>query len=168
MACAHCSDERRGRIARVIERHLSTPGSLIPMLQDLQRLDGFLAEDALRQAAEAMRVPLSRLYGIATFYSQFHLAPPGKTIVKVCQGTACHVNGADAITSNLLDAAGLAAAGTTADGGVTIETVACLGCCGLAPVITVDDRVIGPVTPKTARRAMKAAMREAAKSEEAS
>ena len=91
---------------------------------------------------------LSELYGVATFYAQFRLTPSGKHIIKMCHGTACHVQNVTAITDELLDFLEVKDGGTTADGLFTVETVACLGCCSLAPVMMVDEETHGKLTPK--------------------
>ena len=116
---------------------------LIPMLQSVQRLVGFLPEPALLEIARLTRLSAAKVFGTATFYSQFRLQPVGKYIIRVCRGTACHVKGSDRILDNLQDYLQVLPRQTTRDGLFTIETVACFGSCALAPIMVVNDSVYG-------------------------
>lgn len=116
---------------------------LIPLLQAMQEECSYLPADRLKDLSEELGVPLSRIYGVATFYTQFRFEPLGKHVVKVCHGTACHVNGAMQVAEAIIDGIGTKEGETSKDGEVTVERVACLGCCSLSPVIMVDDRVFG-------------------------
>ena len=119
-------------------------GDLVPILQAVQRELGWLPRAVLEQVATRTGIPIARIWGVATFYAGFHLEPRGRTIVRVCQGTACHVRGARRIGDTLARHLGVpAGGGTTADLGHTLERVACLGCCSLAPVIAIDGDIHG-------------------------
>ncbi|MFO8109895.1 MAG: NADH-quinone oxidoreductase subunit NuoE [Thermoplasmata archaeon] len=117
--------------------------SLIPMLQACQKHLGYLPRDVMERISGYLDIPLSKVYGVITFYAQFRLEPLGKHLVKVCHGTACHVRGADKINEIIENELGIKSGETSPDGTFTLERVACLGCCSLAPVIMVDDRVHG-------------------------
>lgn len=133
---------------RILEAHRGERGALIPVLQAAQKLYGYLPEAVLRRISERLRVPLSRIYGVATFYAQFYLSRRGRHIVRQCDGTACHVRGAGKIVERLTQELGVPPGGTTADYRVTCEVVYCLGSCGLAPVAVVDGETLGKVTPE--------------------
>ncbi|MDI3474621.1 MAG: NADH-quinone oxidoreductase subunit [Thermococcaceae archaeon] len=128
------------------------PSSLIPLLQRTQERFGYLPREVLEEIANYLGVPLSRVYGVATFYAQFRFEPLGKYVVKVCHGTACHVNGAVNIAQALTEELGIEEGQTTKDGLVTLERVACLGCCSLAPVIMINEKVFGKLTPDKVRK----------------
>ncbi|AJC71288.1 MAG: NADH-quinone oxidoreductase subunit NuoE [Thermococcus sp.] len=128
------------------------PSSLIPLLQRTQERFGYLPREVLEEIAKYVGVPLSRVYGVATFYAQFRFEPLGKYVIKVCHGTACHVNGAVNISQALTEELGIEEGQTTEDGLVTLERVACLGCCSLAPVIMINDKVFGKLTPDKVRK----------------
>jgi len=113
--------------------------TLIPILQGVQEVFGFLPEESLDFIAKHIGVSSSKVYGVATFYNQFRLQPVGKHIVRVCRGTACHVRGSKLLLDAVSDALGVQPGETTQDGQFTLETVACIGACSIAPVITVDD-----------------------------
>ncbi len=134
-------------IDAIIVEHKGEKGIAIPMLQAAQKALGFLPKEAIQYISEKTGIPGAQLYGVATFYTQFRLQPVGKHIVKVCHGTACHVAGAQGISEALGDSLGIPAeGGTTKDGFYTVEHVACLGCCSLAPVIMIDEEVHGKLT----------------------
>ena len=120
--------------------------ALIPLLQAVQAAEGYLAPDALAAIAGALRVPLAEVCGVASFYAQFRFRPSGKITLRVCTGTACHVGGAVAIRETVEQELGIRANETTPDGMFTLETVACLGCCSLAPVLMANDTVYGRLT----------------------
>ena len=129
--------------------------SLIPLLQQIQEEFGYLPREAIVKLSEYLGIPLSRIYGVATFYSQFNFQPLGKYVVKICRGTACHVNGAVNIVQELEDELGIKENETSEDGLVTLQPVACLGCCSLAPVIMVNEKVYGNLTTSAVRRIAK-------------
>jgi NADH:ubiquinone oxidoreductase subunit E len=124
---------------------------LIPILQAVQEELHYLPEEILAYIAMVMDIPVSTVYSVATFYAQFSLEPKGKHIVKVCDGTACHVRGSAAIKDMVRKKLGLKEdQQTTKDLAVTVETVACIGACALAPALVVDDRIYGQLTPEAA------------------
>jgi len=122
--------------------------ALIPTLQQAQEHYGFLPEAVLEQVARRLGVPISTVYGVVTFYAQFHLTPRGRHTVRSCQGTACHVRGGKGVLAAIERALGITAGGTTDDLRFTLETVACLGCCFLAPAMMVDDQYFGNLAPR--------------------
>ncbi|MBM4394285.1 MAG: NADH-quinone oxidoreductase subunit NuoE [Deltaproteobacteria bacterium] len=130
-------------------------GRLIPLLQQAQAEDGFLSRERLERIHEETGVPLTQIYGVATFYAQFRFTPVGKHLVKVCHGTACHVSGAEDISEGVRDEIGIGNGETTADRQFTVEKVSCLGCCSLAPVIMVGETTHGNLTPVSVRKVLK-------------
>lgn len=132
----------------------------IPILQGIQERFRYLPLEALEHVCARTEITPSQLYGVATFYSQFRLSPVGETIIKVCHGTACHVGGADTLTETLENQLGIPDKGTTSDLKYTLESVACVGCCSLAPVVVMGADTLGKVTPKKITDAL-AAHREA-------
>jgi len=124
---------------------------IIPILQKVQEAYTYLPEDSMDQIARFIHVPASRVFGVATFYAQFRFTPTGKNIVSVCRGTACHVRGAPAILEEATAVLGLEGEGTTEDMEYTVETVACIGCCALAPCVTVNEEVHGNLSKKQVR-----------------
>ena len=124
-------------------------GVLIAVLQRVQEKVGYLPEEAMQMIAKRLVLSLSQVYGVASFYKHFHFKPRGKKIVKVCMGTACHVRGGKAVLNELETKLGIKEGETAADRSVTLETVGCVGCCALAPVLTVNDQdLYGELTPK--------------------
>lgn len=121
-------------------------GALIPVLQGAQDVFGYLPLSVLEAIAERLTVPISQVYGVVTFYAQFHLQPRGKNIIRTCQGTACHVRGSGKVLDALKECTGVAPGQTTEDLKFTLETVACVGACSLAPVIMVDQDIYGRLT----------------------
>ena len=128
---------------------------IIPILQKVQENYTFLPEDSMQAIARFTRVPESDIYGVATFYAQFRFTPTGKIHISVCRGTACHVRGAPAILEEVIDSLGLEGEGTTEDLEYTIETVACIGCCALAPALTYNEEVHGNLSKKKVRKLLK-------------
>ena len=138
-----------------VYKYEAVAGSLIPLLQKTQEEFGYLHPDALKKIAAYLNIPLSRVYGVATFYAQFRFEPFGKYVIKICHGTACHVNGAENIAQAIKEETGIEEGETTPDGLITIERVACLGCCSLAPVIMINDKIYGKLTPEMVREKIK-------------
>ena len=138
-----------------IYNYEQNPSSLIPLLQRTQENFGYLPKEALEEISRYLRIPLSRVYGVATFYAQFRFEPLGKYVIKICHGTACHVNGAVNISQAITEELGIEEGQTTEDDLVTLERVACLGCCSLAPVIMINNKVFGKLTPEKVRKLMK-------------
>jgi len=141
--------------AEVLAKYDGQKGSLMPILQDIQNAFGYLPESILKKISEETKTPMSRIYGVATFYSQFRLAPVGKNIIRVCHGTACHVAGSENITLALESKLDVANGETTADNQFTLESVACLGCCSLAPVVMVNKDTYGSLTPDKTKKLIK-------------
>ncbi|NLE74425.1 MAG: NADH-quinone oxidoreductase subunit NuoE [Actinobacteria bacterium] len=134
----------------VLEEYKQQPGAIIPVLQKAQAIYGWLPPEVLDAVARGMHVPVSRVYGVATFYSQFYLERRGRHTFRQCDGTACHVRGAASIIEAVEKRLGIQAGETTPDYRVTFEVVYCLGSCGLAPVAMVDDQVVGHLVPSKA------------------
>ncbi|HNW89540.1 MAG TPA: NADH-quinone oxidoreductase subunit NuoE [Bacteroidales bacterium] len=130
----------------VIEKYKNVKGNMIPILQHTQDLYGFVPKDAFVKISRETGLKLSDMYGVATFYAQFRLNPVGKHIIKVCHGTACHVQNANKITDALQEALGVKDGETTEDNLFTLESVACLGCCSLAPVMMIGTETYGKLT----------------------
>lgn len=143
--------EKQNTYQRILEDLPKTRESVIPALQRVQKSRGYLPEDGLEFISDLTQTPLAKVYGIATFYSQFYLEPQGEHTVKVCQGTACHIKGANEIYEALLGELGIAPGEVTPDGKFTLTTVRCLGACSLAPVMMVDEEIHGNLTPDKAR-----------------
>jgi len=122
-------------------------GPLMPVMQKAQEIFGYLPEEVQQLIAEGLGVTLSEVYGVATFYSQFTLEPRGQHVIGVCMGTACYVKKADAVLEALAKALNIEVGKTTADGKFTLEATRCLGCCGLAPVMMIDDTAYGSLKP---------------------
>lgn len=140
--------EEKMRINDLIEGCKDTAGSLVPVLQNINRTYNYLSEHALRYVSEELEIPLSVVYRIGTFYNAFSLRPRGKHIITVCLGTACQVKGAEGIISSFENELGIESGNTTDDMLFTLETVRCLGCCGLAPVVKVGDDIHGIMSKK--------------------
>lgn len=128
-------------IQTAVTRHAAHRGSLIPALQDLQETCGYLAPEALEVLAKHLNISVNEIYGVATFYTQFRFTKPARHKIQVCQGTACHVRGGHMILEEFEQRLEIKAGEGTKDGQVDLERVACLGCCALAPVITVNGVV---------------------------
>jgi NADH:ubiquinone oxidoreductase subunit E len=132
------------KLEAILNNYYKDEGNLISILQDIQAVFGYIPEDAVNWFSNKLDIPASRFYGIATFYSQFHLKPRGKNIITACCGTACHVNGSDKIIDGLRRELKLAKGEhTTPDGEFTLEEVACLGTCSFAPIVLVNGQVHG-------------------------
>jgi NADH:ubiquinone oxidoreductase subunit E len=134
-----------GKVGEILDLQEKKKGVLIHALQKMQEDLGYLPEDALRKLAEKLNIPLSEIYSVASFYKMFHFKPRGKKIVKVCLGTACYVRGSKKLLMALEDTFQVKSGETTENLAMTLETVGCVGCCGLAPVATVNDEVTGEI-----------------------
>jgi len=143
------------RIDEVLSYYRGEKGALIPVLQEAQNVYGYLPEEVLCRISQELKVPLSKIYGVVTFYAQFYLTPRGKHVIKSCQGTACHVRGAKGVLDSLCRQLKVEPGGTTKDLSFSLETVACVGTCFLAPVIMIDADYYGKLTPKRAVDALK-------------
>jgi NADH:ubiquinone oxidoreductase subunit E len=132
-------------VGEVLTEGQKKKGLLIHAFQEIQREHNYLPEDKLLELSKNLNIPLSYVYSTASFYKHFYFKPRGKNIVCVCTGTACHVRGASKVLDRLEEEFGVTEGETTADMSMTLETVGCVGCCGLAPVVTVNEEVIGEV-----------------------
>jgi NADH:ubiquinone oxidoreductase subunit E len=138
-------EEKIGLVGTLINEQEKKKGVLIHVLQQIQEDEGYLPEDHLRRLSKKLFLPLSEIYSIASFYKMFHFKPRGKKVVRVCLGTACYVRGSKKVLATLEEKFGIKNGETTEDLAMTLETVGCVGCCGLAPVTTVNDEVIGEI-----------------------
>ena len=154
-AAGAATPEQIAIVDRIADGLEDSRGALIPMLQQVQAEVGYLPPEVMERIAERAGVTPARVFGVASFYSQFRLEPVGRHIIRVCQGTACHVQGAVAVTEAICDELGVEEGGTTEDGEYTVDPVACLGCCSLAPVIMIDEDTFGRLTPDEARRVVR-------------
>ncbi len=130
-------------------------GALIPLLQSAQDAYGYIPESAIDHISQIVGTPAAEIYGVITFYSQFRLKPMGKNIIKVCDGTACHVNSSTGIIKTIENELGVVGDETTEDGLFTVQKVACLGCCSLSPVVMINGETFGLLTPKKVRQLLK-------------
>jgi len=145
-----CACELKEKLDAIINRIGGAPEKAIPLLQAVQEEFRYIPIEAIERIAATTEMTETKLYGVATFYSQFRLEPVGETIIKVCHGTACHVSGAGGITDSLEKRLEITDGETTPDGKYTLESVACVGCCSLAPVVVVDENVHGKVDRRSA------------------
>lgn len=145
----------------ILEKHADKKGSAIAILQESQEAYGYLPIEVLEKISEATNEPLAKLYGVATFYTQFRMQPVGKHLLMLCQGTACHVMGADRVQQAIEDELSIESGETTEDGVFTLMTVACLGCCSLAPVMMIDGETYASLTPDSARKVLRDLRKEA-------
>jgi NADH-quinone oxidoreductase subunit E len=136
----------------IISEYEGKRENIIPILQKVQDEYTFLPEHLMAEIAKYTHVPPSDIYGVATFYAQFRFEPTGKNLISVCRGTACHVRGAPRIFEEITDQLDLDGEGTTEDMEYTVETVACVGCCALAPVITINEEVHGDLTKQKVKK----------------
>jgi NADH-quinone oxidoreductase subunit E len=134
----------------LIKKYKYKKGNLIPLLQGVQNLFGYLPDKAFDKIEKETGLKKTEMYGVATFYAQFRLKPVGKNIVRVCHGTACHVQNATAVTDDVISFLGIKDGETTSDRLFTLETVACLGCCSLAPVMMIGENTYGKLSGKKA------------------
>jgi len=143
--------EKFQKVCGILDRYARRPSGLIPILQAIQHEYQYLPEEVLTYVATSLDVPPARVYGVATFYAHFALAPKGKHVIRICDGTACHVKQSLPVLDALRQKLGTSETSkTTPDMLFTVETVACLGACGLAPVIVVDEQIYGQITPARA------------------
>ena len=131
---------------RIIQRYRKKKGVLIPLLQAIQAVYGYVPKESIELIAKELSIYPVEIYGILTFYSQFYLTPRGRQVIKVCQGTACHVMGSKEILDYLSNKLGITKGETTRDGRFSLERVGCLGCCGMAPVVVIGNDIYGKST----------------------
>jgi NADH-quinone oxidoreductase subunit E len=142
------------RLDAIMDKYEDEKGILISVLQDITNEFNYLPESVLRYVSERLDVPLSQVYNVATFYTSFSLEPRGDHVIRVCQGTACHVRGGARVLGEIERILGIKAGETTPDLGFTLETVNCLGCCALGPVVVIDEEY-NPTTPKDVQGLLK-------------
>ncbi len=152
MSC-HCAQTKNEsadplyqQLDEVIKKYKGQVGALIPVLHEAQEIFGYLPENVQMYIAEALEVPVSEIYGVVSFYSLFTTEPRGKYVINICLGTACYVKGSGRIMEKAKEELGIEVGGTTKDGLFTLKGCRCLGACGLAPVLTVNDKVHGRLT----------------------
>lgn len=148
--------KNKREIDEIINRYSGKKGALIPLLQDIQKLESYLSKETMQYLAEKTEFKLAEIYGVTTFYTMFRLKPQGKYIIRVCKGTACHVSGAEAILDTIREELKLGVLEDTTDDALfTVMEVACLGCCSLAPVILINDNTHGKLTPDSINSILK-------------
>ncbi len=135
-----------------VKKHKKKPSALISILQDIQEQAGYLPPDTLREVAQQMQIPLTQVYGVATFFKSLSLVPQGRHQVTVCLGTACHVRAAARLLAEVASLLGVTPGETTQDGQFTFRAVNCLGVCAIGPVMMIDDKHYGRMTPSRARK----------------
>ena len=140
--------EQEAQLFEIIEKRKNEPGAIMPVLQEAQNVYGYLPIEVQQMVADGLGVPLSEVFGVATFYSQFSLTPKGKYNISVCLGTACYVKGSGKILEELSKDLGIEAEECTEDGKFSLTACRCIGACGLAPVITINDDVYGRLVPE--------------------
>jgi NADH-quinone oxidoreductase subunit E len=140
--------EEKKKVIEIINQHREEKGSLIPVLQKVQDIIGYLPEEILSLIAKELNIPFSHIYGVVTFYAQFYLTPRGKYAIKACRGTACHVRGAKKIISTIKEVTGLEEGETSPDLKFTFDTISCIGACALAPLMMINKDYFGNMTPK--------------------
>jgi NADH-quinone oxidoreductase subunit E len=156
-----CAGRKFVKVCNILDRHERKPSRLVPILQAVQEEYRYLPQEVLTFVATALDVSTARVYGVATFYSHFAIQPKGKHLVRLCDGTACHVKDSIPILRAIQKRLGVDdQRPTTPDLMFTVETVACLGACGLAPVVVIDDQVHGQMTPESAVKLVEAIIAE--------
>ncbi len=149
--CCVCTskttDLRQQQLMAILDKYANEKGALIPVMQEAQELYGYLSPEVLKQIAESLKLPYSKVYGVVTFYAQFRLQPLGRHVIRVCLGTACHVRGGSKILEALQNELNIKDGETTDDQRFTLESVACIGACGLAPVMMINENAHGRLTP---------------------
>jgi NADH-quinone oxidoreductase subunit E len=142
-------------IDAMVAKHNVNPGAMIAILQEVQETYGYIPKEAIRRISSDTGVPAADIFGIVTFYAQFRLEPLGEHVIKVCHGTACHLNGAERVAESLCQCVGAKEGENSPDGKFTVEKVACLGCCSLSPTIMIDNEVYGRLTPESVQKVVK-------------
>ena len=153
MACKHetvpfrGTKEQEAALMAVINEYKDTPGALMPIMQKAQDIYGYLPIEVQTMISDETGIPMEKIYGVATFYAQFTLEPKGKYRISVCLGTACYVKGAQDVYDKLKELLGVGDGGCTPDGKFSLDSCRCIGACGLAPVMMINDDVYGRLTP---------------------
>jgi NADH-quinone oxidoreductase subunit E len=143
-----------GTLASVTQEFAGEPADLVPVLQRIQQNEGYLSPEAMRRVSRWLKVSENEIYGVATFYAQFRFHPPGRHHIKACLGTACHVKGGEQMLDVLERRLGIRPGETTEDGEYDLERVACLGCCALAPVVAIDEKVYAQMSVLKLQRSL--------------
>jgi len=143
--------DQNEKAKEIVEHYKNTEGSLIPILHEVQETFGYIPKDVQEFMAHELKIPLSEIYGVVTFYSRFSLHPKGKNRVSVCMGTACYVKGAEMVLNAVKDDLQIGAGETSPDGLFSIEETRCIGACGLAPIMTINEDVYAKITPDQIR-----------------
>ncbi len=141
--CCGCADQNRLKLTEIIAKYKDTRGALIPVLHETQEVYGYLPEDVLKKISDGLNVSLAEIYGVVTFYTQFSLNPKGRFKINVCMGTACYVKGSGDILDKFKEKLGIDVGQCTEDGKFSLDACRCIGACGLAPVIMINDDVHG-------------------------
>lgn len=152
--CNCCCGENKyfDKLYTILEKYEGKEQYLISILQAVQEQYGFLSREVLEKLSEITGISNTTIMGVATFYAQFRFEPTGKRLIKICFGTACHVNGSEKVAEALMDELKIDLGGTTKDKEFTLESVSCLGCCSLAPVMMIGSETYGRLTPDSARK----------------
>lgn len=140
------------QVEAICDKHGNQPGELINILHEAQSLHGYLPEEMQRIIARKLHIPVSKVYGVVTFYSFFTMTPKGKHPVSVCLGTACYVRGSEGLLEEIKRVLGIEVGQTTADGQFSLDCLRCVGACGLAPVVTIGEKVYGRLQPKDIKK----------------
>lgn len=147
--CQTKTDAILEKIRQIADMQKNVPGALIPVLHEAQRLmDNHLSEEALKVIAAGLNIPLAKVYGVATFYSMFSLKPRGLHVIRMCESAPCHIKGAREVIDAFQKELGIKVGETTSDGKFTLEFSACLGICGVAPAVMINDDMYGNLTPE--------------------
>ncbi|CAM4354733.1 NADH-quinone oxidoreductase subunit NuoE [Paenibacillus typhae] len=149
------ADRKLEQIKLAIDQYKQMKGALIPILHEVQDVYGFLPEPVLQVVSAELDLPMSEIYGVASFYHFFSLTPKGEHVIHVCMGTACYIKGAQGILDRLSTELKVPVQGTTEDNKFTLEATRCLGACGLAPVLTIGEKVHGRLTPNAVPKMLK-------------
>jgi NADP-reducing hydrogenase subunit HndA len=144
--CCQSVDEREQKLQEVFEKYKDTKGALIPVLHEAQEIYGYLPEEVQLMVSEGLGISLAEIYGVVTFYTQFSLKQKGKFKIQVCMGTACYVKGSNLILDKMKEKLGIHVGDCTEDGKFSLDATRCIGACGLAPVIMINDDVYGRLT----------------------
>lgn len=142
-------------LLKVIRGHSNRSGKIFFILEEIQNKYGYIPKDILKNVAKELVIPLTQLYGVATFYTNFSLKPKGEHVISICQGTVCHVKGSKTLGQTIEQELGIKDGETTQDGKFTLQSVRCLGCCSLAPVISIDGKIYGNLDYKKLRDLLK-------------
>lgn len=148
------TSEQLSKVDEIILKYKSKPGALIPVLEEVQDVCGFLPMSIQLRVAKGLNIPVANVYGVVTFYSFFTMVPRGKHVIRVCLGTACYVRGGQKILESMVSLLGIEPGDCTEDRNFSLETVRCLGACGLAPVVVIDNDTHGQMKPAKLERVL--------------